>query len=421
MKLLNKTNIYFLAVSSIIFCLGGILFYWLFRVIIDKDIVNKLHDRKEYTIKQLARSDSLLLFQDYSANLVSIKPALAEAARNEFISDTTIFDRIENKPIRYRQLGFTGKFNNTVYNIRVRRAIVEQKELIEGVILLEVLLFIAFVAVLTVVNNRVSKNVWRPFYFILDKINNYRVDSAQSMSLPRNSINEFNELSAAIEKMSIKIRDEFTIQKEYTENASHEIQTPLAIIRNKLEILLQSPALSTDQLGLISSASGAANRLSKLNEALIILSKIENRQFHQVESTNINAIVDETFLRFDELIKIKSIEVEKKSREDILIKMHPYLAEMLVENLIVNAIKHNASPGKIFVSSTNHTLEISNTSTLAVPNADKLFQRFVKINPTSQSLGLGLSIVKAICDTYLFAIDYSAKNGCHKVTVRFSQ
>jgi signal transduction histidine kinase len=421
MKLLNKTNLFFIGVSSVIFCLGGILFYQLFKVIIDNDINNKLYDRKEYNLKQLQRSDSVILFQGYSANMVSIKEIQSFVSENERFSDTTIFDRIEGKAIAFRQLSFNAKIRDKAYAIRVRRSMIEHKELIEGVVLLEVLLFIAFVIVLTLVNNKVSKNIWAPFYFILDKINNYKVDSAQSVSLPRNSINEFNELAAAIEKMSVKIKNEFNIQKEFTENASHEIQTPLTIIRNKLEILLQSPALSKEQMDLISSVSAAAKRLSKLNEALIILSKIENRQFHEVKNVRIDELVQASLFHFDELIRIKSITVEKLYRETTSVTMHPYLAEMLVENLIINAIKHNVSPGKIIISIGKDTLAIANTGTVSAIDTEKLFQRFVKTNSSSSSLGLGLSIVKAICDTYLFSICYSEKNGLHRMAVHFSQ
>lgn len=420
MKLLSKTNIFFLGVSSIIFLIGGILFYLLFNMIIDKDINSKLHDRKTYNLKQLERSDSVILFQDFSANMVSIKPIPVFTRENEILSDTIIFDRFEGKALTYRQLAFNAMVKGRAYSIRVRRAIVEQKELIEGVFLLEGLLFIAFVIVLTLVNNRVSKKIWAPFYFILDKINNYKVDLAQSVALPRNSIDEFNELSVAIEKMSVKIKNEFNILREFTENASHEIQTPLAIIRNKLEMLLQSPALSKEQMDLINSVSVAAKRLSKLNEALIILSKIENRQFHQVENTKIDVLVDESLLRFEELIRIKSISVEKTCFQSASVKMHPYLAEMLVENLVINAIKHNVSPGKILISIKKDVLEMANTGPASALGTEKLFQRFAKTNSNSSSLGLGLSIVKAICDTYLFSINYSVSNGFHKVAVHFN-
>jgi signal transduction histidine kinase len=401
--------------------LGGILFYQLFKVIIDNDINNKLHNRKEYNLKQLERSDSVILFQNYSANMVSIKQIPSFRNETDVFSDTTIYDRIEGKSIRYRQLSFNATIKNKAYAICVRRSMIEHKELIEGVVLLEILLFVAFVIVLTLVNNKVSKNIWAPFYFILDNINNYKVDSAQSVSLPRNSINEFNELSAAIEKMSAKIQNEFNVQKEFTENASHEIQTPLAIISNKLEILLQSPTLTKEQMDMINSASVAAKRLSKLNEALVILSKIENRQFHQVENIEVGKLIEESLARFSELIQIKSIAIEKLDHEHMSIKMHPYLAEMLVENLLINAIKHNISPGKILISIKNDTLEIANTGATPALGTEKLFQRFVKTNSNSNSLGLGLSIVKAICETYLFSVDYSAKNGFHRVAVHFTQ
>jgi len=208
--------------------------------------------------------------------------------------------------------------------------------------------------------------------------------------------------------------------KEFTENASHEIQTPLAIIKNKLEILLQSPEMTSDQMDLISSAAAATNRLSKLNEALIILSKIENRQFHEIEDISVNDIVGGILSSMDELIRIKSISIEKRFEKNLHIKMHPYLAEILIGNLVINAIKHNTSPGSISIITSYDTLEIINSGNHSSGNVEKLFQRFVKSNPKSQSLGLGLSIVKAICDTYSFIVRYNVQNGSHRIVVVFS-
>jgi signal transduction histidine kinase len=419
MKLLDKTNFYFVGVSLVIFCLGGILFYLLFQVIINNDINNKLHQRKEYTLKDMEHADSIMLFQKYSGNIVSISSGHQPRVDPEVISDTVIYDAIEGKPIQYRQLSFNATIKNRDYTIRVRRALVEQKELIEGVVLLEIILFLAFVAILTVVNNQVSKSIWKPFYFIVDKISEYKVDRGESISLPKNSIKEFNELSMAIEKMSSKISQEFSIQKEFTENASHEIQTPLAIVKNKLEILLQSPGLSNEQMELINSASVAIHRLSKLNEALIILSKIENRQFHEVEDICINDIVERQLQGLCELIQIKSIAIKRNYRSTIKTKMHPYLGEMLMENLIINSIKHNTSPGNISITTDDGRLELRNSGGPARGDTQRFFHRFVKSNPASQSLGLGLSIVKAICETYILPIHYQVETGYHKITIDF--
>lgn len=415
-KLLKRTNRYFIGVSLLIFCLGGILFYFLFQIIIDDDINYKLRDRKEYTIKQLERSDSLVFFQHFSANMLGIRTVPQVTSEREILSDTSIFDVVEDSMIVYRQLTFQKKIKDQSYIIQVRRALVAHESLVEGVVFLEVLLFVAFVLVLTVINNEISKKIWQPFYFALDQITHYKVDLAQSMKLPATPIDEFNELSAAIEKMSLKIHDEFNIQKEFSENASHEIQTPLAIVRNKLEILIQSE-LTKEQIELINSATIAINRLSKLNEALIILSKIENRQFHEVVEIDFGQVLDRIIHGLEELIKLKSITITKEYKEMLLVKMNPFLCEILLENIIGNSIKHNLSGGKIIISMNGKMLRISNTGEFTDITTDKLFQRFVKTNSKSQSLGLGLSIVKAVCETYHFKISYSLEDHMHQVTL----
>jgi signal transduction histidine kinase len=419
MNLLNKTNLYFLGVSLIVFTLGGIFFFFLFQVIIDNDLTNKLHERKHYVIKQIAQSDSLLLYQKLSANTLSIKKVDRVLNNTEVISDTVIFDEIENRFINFRQLIFFASSRGNSYNIHIRRALVEQRDLVEGVFLLEFILFLGFVAILTLLNNQLSKSLWKPFYEILDKINSYKLDHATNLTFRKNSTSEFNELASTIEKMSAKINQEFLSQKEFIENASHEIQTPLAIIRNKVEVLLQSPEFSEKQLDSIHAVSLASSRISKINEALLILSRIENRQFHQVEDINVNERMKAHLLSFQELIQMKEIKVEIQFHSNLNTKMNPYLADMLFENLITNAIKHNNPGGSIEVIIHESELIISNPGATPRMAPSKFFGRFVKSNPKSQSLGLGLPIVKAICDTYLIAIHYDFEKNLHKISLKF--
>jgi signal transduction histidine kinase len=418
MKLLIKTNRYFVGVSLLVFCVGGVLFYLLFQIIIDRDINNKLQNRRNYVAKQLNISDSLLFYQKYSANTLSIRPTNGLLTREE-ISDTVLYDEVEKKSIGYRQLTFGDNINGQNYKIHLRRALVETHELIKGVVLLEGILFLALVAILALLNSLVSKQLWSPFYVTLEKISTYKADSGISLQFSRTSVTEFNELSEAIEKMSRKISSEFNSQKEFTENASHEIQTPLAIIKSKMELLLQSPGLSEDQMQLISSASAATNRLSKLNEALIILSRIENRQFHVVENICVNDLVERHLANFEDLVNMKKISVRKLYHDILSIKMNPFLADILFENLIVNAIKHNCSPGFLGITIDLNKIQISNTGEDLMQEPEKLFNRFVKGNHKSHSLGLGLPIVKAICDTYLLPIVYKIENRIHEIDVRF--
>ena len=419
MKLNDKTNRYFITASLIVFCAGGIFFYFLFQLIIDRDFNQRLHERKAYYIEIFSQSDSLLHYQQFSANSIGIIPVDTLASDNEIVSDTIIFDRIENKFNRYRQVSLGMKVRNQHYKIQVRRALVERKDIIQGVVILEVLLFIVFVIILSALNNQLSRKLWKPFYAALDKINNYKADHAETLEFERSTITEFDELSVAIEKMTAKISQEFHILKEFTENASHEIQTPLAIVKGKLEVLIQSPGLSEDQMGMINTASMAATRLSKLNEALLILSRIENRQFHVVEDINLNEITDRQLNDLEDLIKIKGIEVKREYHNHIVFKMNPFLADILFENLIVNAIKHNKAEGIISVTIRDRQLIISNTGEAPRRDPSQLFQRFVKSNSKSHSLGLGLSIVKAILDTYQLQMKYTYEKQVHTMTIDF--
>ena len=420
MKLLDKTNIYFFGVSLLIFCIGGVLFFILFKIIIDIDQNQKLQLRKEYTIKQLMKSDSLEFYQKYSANMVFIRPVPKFNDSTERFSDTTIFDNIDLQNVAYRKLSLNVTIKGKSYRIEMRRALVEMTRLIEGVVILVLILFTAFVAILSLVNNRLSKAIWKPFYQILDRINTYRIDRAESLSFPESSIEEFNILSVDIEKMTYKIHQEFNIQKEFIENASHEIQTPLSIINSKLEILLQTPQLASEQLDLINSSLIAVKRLSKLNEALLILSRIENRQFHYTEEININTALDRHLENLEELIQINNISITKEYLDKIRVTMNPFLADILLENLITNAIRHNVTGGSIIIRTEMEGLTISNTG--AEPSGDPgtLFQRFVKVNKKSISLGLGLSIVKGISDTYRFIIDYTFVNPMHRISLRIN-
>lgn len=420
MKLNDKTNRYFITASLIVFCIGGILFYFLFQFIIDRDFNQRLHERKDYYIDVFSESDSLLYYQQFSANSIGIIAIDTFSNEKEVISDTILFDRIENKFNRYRQVSLSMHIRGKNYKIQARRALVERKEIIQGVVILEALLFIVFVITLSVLNNLLSRRLWRPFYAIVSTIHNYKADQAETLSFQRSSISEFNELEAAIEKMTAKINQEFYVLKEFTENASHEIQTPLAIVKGKLEILLQSPGLTEEQMDLINAASMAATRLSKLNEALLILSRIENRQFHVAEEIMINELIDRELGDLEELIRIKGISITKTYKHTLLAKMNPFLCDILLENLVVNAIKHNVPSGTITVITDATSLTIINNGEAPRRDPSQLFQRFVKSNLKSQSLGLGLSIVKGICETYQIPVFYTYRDGLHTISIDFN-
>ncbi|HSV10951.1 MAG TPA: HAMP domain-containing sensor histidine kinase, partial [Hanamia sp.] len=207
--------------------------------------------------------------------------------------------------------------------------------------------------------------------------------------------------------------------KSFTENASHEIQTPLAIIKNKIELLLQSENFDETQVNAIQSVNEAASKLSRLNQSLLLLAKIENRQFEQAEKINFSDVVHRTAENFEELALIKNISIEKNITDPVFIKINDTLAEILASNLILNAIKHNLPNGNIKINLSVKSMLVSNTGNEPNENTDHFFERFKKSSSSRDSIGLGLAIVKTICDTYGFGVSYSYKSGIHSVKVDF--
>jgi len=219
--------------------------------------------------------------------------------------------------------------------------------------------------------------------------------------------------------MTKRVRNDYESLKNFTENASHEIQTPLAIIKSKLELLSQSENLDETQILVIGAINDAASRLSKLNQSLLLLTKIENRQFIESERLNLSFILSENLENFEELAETKNIKINRNIKENVPVEMNESLSGILISNLIINSIKHNQNNGFIDVKLDNNILKISNTGAKPGTKTEAFFQRFKKDLGSNDSLGLGLSIVKKICDNYGFTVQYDYKESLHIVTIEF--
>ena len=218
--------------------------------------------------------------------------------------------------------------------------------------------------------------------------------------------------------MTEKIAKDYRNLKEFTENASHEMQTPLSIIQSKLELLIQSENLTAEQMQEVQVIYESAARLAKLNQALLLLAKIENSQFAEAKPVKLDEIIKTKLLFFEELIAHKNISVEV-NLEPLTINIHPILADILVSNLIGNAIKHNLEKGKLIVKLKGDELVIQNSGKPLTITPEQLFQRFRKADPASDSLGLGLAIVNEICIVYNYSIDYKYVDNLHSVSIGF--
>jgi signal transduction histidine kinase len=275
-----------------------------------------------------------------------------------------------------------------------------------------------FVA-LYVVNRNFSRRIWFPFNTTLEKLKSLNLTDRQEIQFSKTGINEFDELNSSLEKMTARLKDEFNKVKQFTENASHEIQTPLSIIRSKIETLIQTENISEVQMNSIQQINDAVTRLSRLNNALITLTKIENHQFGGAEEILLNKFIQNKLLLFEDVLQQKNISVTTNIDTEMKIKMNTSLADLLFENLISNAIKHNIDGGFINISFLENQFSISNSGNPLNVSPDLLFNRFVKNNPASDSLGLGLAMVKQICASYNFDVSFSSAENLHSIKITF--
>jgi signal transduction histidine kinase len=239
----------------------------------------------------------------------------------------------------------------------------------------------------------------------LDVLKNFRVDKKQSLNFPLTQIDEFTLMNRTIQKTTNQAQQEYSLLKEFTENASHEMQTPLAIIRSKLDLLIQDENLSEDQSKTMQSAYSAIEKLSRLNQSLLLLAKIENNQFAETTNINLKQKLEEKLDAFHELWQNQGITVSS-SLADATVSLNSELTDILLNNLLSNATRHNFSNGCIKIVLKEKTLEISNSSKEKELNSQQMFLRFFSQDKKSRYNGLGLSIIKQICDVSGFSIRY---------------
>jgi signal transduction histidine kinase len=267
------------------------------------------------------------------------------------------------------------------------------------------------------VNNFALKNTWKPFYRLLKYLDDFRLDKEKLPDLSETRIREFRLLNESVQnllKTNVKI---YNSQKQFIENASHELQTPLAIGINKLEMLAGDQELSGEQVRKIGEIIEVLRRLSGLNKSLLLLSKIENKQFIATEEIDFDDLFRRILDDFSDFTAFKELKISYQKEEPWKYTMNRDLAEMLVLNLVKNAIIHNRQGGEIGIHLHATSFVIENTCDEPSLDPDNLFQRFKKKSKNKSSTGLGLAIVKAITDESGLGIDYSY-NTKHTFTVR---
>jgi len=417
MKLQTKINIRFLTVTFLIFSVAGVLFYLSLGHVVDHNILEMLESRKAYIAISLKQNPPILDSIESADHSIFIRQINSPNEYKRF-SDTISLDEEEKELVPFRKMTFTVHNGEKHYEVVLLQSLLESEDLQMVIFSFMTVLFGIVLLALFFVNRWLSNKAWNPFFKSLSLLNSWKIGENQAVCFERTGISEFDQLNSTLENMMNKIRTDFVNLKEFTENASHEIQTPLAIIKSKLEMVLQDKTLNDQQYQPIRAAFESAIRLSKLNESLLLLSKIENQQFVEVTEVDMCQLIQSRLEYLEELFALKQIEVEIQLENPVIFTINSLLAEILINNLLSNALRHNFEKGKIFILSENQEIIISNTGENTQMDVSRLFQRFAKQTASSESNGLGLAIAAEICKTNYLELSYSYSDEMHHLSIQ---
>lgn len=407
MKLLHYTSLWFLMALFLILLVWAGSFYFIMLDEIYDSIDDGLENQKALIIQKAAQDSAILGRADFDESNYQIRKIPADLALSyrDTYRDTLMYMQVEKdfEPVRLLTTAF--EHQGEYYELRVITSMVEEDDLIEDLLYSLLALFLGIIASMVILNNLLLKKIWQPFYQLLDRLRNFRLDDPKPFDATDYKIEEFRLLDSSLQKLLERNVQTFNEQKQFIENAAHELQTPLAISLNKLELMVNQP-MDEEQLALAASVMDNLERLIRLNKSLLLLSRINNQQYAGEEEIDLNVAVRKALHDFSDQAHYKNIHLILEEKGNIKAKMNPDLAHMLAVNLLKNAIVHNHPGGAVHVVIEDQVLTVTNTGKPEALDPTKIFERFYKQGSNGGSTGLGLSIVKAITDLYGFGISY---------------
>ncbi|MCK4922755.1 MAG: HAMP domain-containing histidine kinase [Bacteroidales bacterium] len=418
MKLLSRTS--YILITTILFVvfIGSIVFYIILKSTTDREIKKELQSTMQSIIHEFKENPNV-----YSGlslpGYITVEKVNAEGHYQPFYKDTILLDELDNSYKQYKLFISEIKINSDFYRICIYKSLNVSTQLIERITLIVSIIIIIFILFIYLLNRFIFERIWSDFFLTVKKLKSYNVNKESKIHFENSEIAEFSLLNSTLNKMISKLHDDYVNLKEFTGNISHEIQTPLAIIRLKCELLLQSMPLNNRQAELIRDIQKTNSRLSKLNKTLVLFTKIDNDQFTHKERISIDELIKSHLDDFTSLTKLRNIDLKYLMTDDIPLIGDPMLVDVLIVNLIKNAVLHNIENGEVIIELNGGELTISNSGEKTDLSNKNILDRYTKLDRKSDSLGLGLSLVKKICDLYGFTISYQYLNDLHVFTISF--
>lgn len=417
MKLTNYIASRYIGVATLVLLVSVPLFYVVLQQIIWNNVDEDLGFQRQWLEEKL-QTTSPENFVSFNNNII-IRPG--QFSQQERFYNEELYIAYDNEMVPYRVLEFNNVTNGKPYAIRIQKSLMESEDVLRAIAAMQIGVLLILLLFLIFINARLRKTVWVPFYKTLNALTRYRIDRDEPLNLPDSNIQEIENLNRSVNELTKHNREIFTQQKEFTENASHELQTPLAIIQSDIDLFWQTSALDEEQMHIAQNISETILRMSKLNKALLLLTKIDNRQFTTQKEIELHALIKKILEQYDDSFKQKNISLQLNMDSSPVIYADEMLMDILFGNLISNTYRYTPENGNVEISLSSTTFKITNSAINNQPlEKDKLFRRFQKQQQSSQnSIGLGLEICKHICVQNNFNIQYYFSDGRHSFEVKF--
>lgn len=412
MKLLNYTSIRYLMFTALLLLISIPVFYFVLSKIFIHSIDNDLYKQAiEIPVRQdIIKSErDLQLWRALDHDLEIIN-ADSITFHKEIFTEERVHksdDDVGGFRVLQKKIHILGKD----YIVQIKSSMIEQEDLIQTILIIQLSLFGFLLLGAVIINYLINKKVWQPFYNSLEFLKNFKLENPILEPNENGKIQEFKQLNYSIHQLTISVRNAYLSQKEFTENASHELQTPLSVLKFKLELLLQDQQLSAEQSKLIDDMNRVIAKMERLNKNLLLLSKIENKQFVFNERFEINEAIQETINELQFMADAKTQIIKMNSQiENISITGNKQLFKTMIKNLLSNAIQYSEKNRLIAIDIYESSIIIKNPGGKISIRKDKLFTRFSKSENVSGN-GLGLAIAKSIANVHGIELFYFYKEG----------
>lgn len=424
MKLSHYTIRNLLIPFLLIFLVWALVFYVLIMHEINDETNDTLENYKELIIRR-ALTDPDFDY-NYSNEMTryrirEVEPSIAVLSKDIFYDSTTYIEiEMEDEPVRVLKTYFMDA-EGRCYELEIEMSTLEKEDMAETIFWSIIALYFTLLCCILLVIHYVFRKSFTPLYGLLNWLKKTHPGRKEEGYVMDTKVDEFVTLNRALIESTNRNREIYNQQKQFVENAAHELQTPLAIATNKLELLSENPDCTEEQLQEISDIYNVLRGVIKMNKSLLLLSRIENRQFPETVEVDLNQLLHNLMDLFSAVYEAKNLHIQIEETEILLFRMNESLARILISNLLKNAFVHNYTGGHIHIRLSHNLFTISNTSKNAELDKSKLYSRFNKEGTASDSTGLGLAIVKSISSLYTIEIAYDFTDEMHTFHLRFQR